>query len=114
MKTSERKQSHPWKIQWKVLAEQIPDDTALIHVAFPRFLVTKAGGCFYVSERLLCLIFITFISKDPSTVPKQQTVVEVTTAVSSLNLHTKHTIFPGTPVLLQISTAAYYRGKEKA
>lgn len=48
----------------------------------------------FVSKSLFCFIFITFISKNPSTVPKHQTV-EVTTAVCSLNLHKKHTIFPG-------------------
>lgn len=77
-----KKQSHSWKIQWKVLAEQTPDDTALNYVALPKFLVTKPGFCSYVSKRLLCLIFITFMSKGPSTVPKQQTVVEVTTGLS--------------------------------
>lgn len=76
------KQSHPWKIQWKVLAEKNPNDTALTYVDLPKFLVTMTGFCSYISKRLLCLVFITFMSKDPSTVPKQQTVGEVTTAVS--------------------------------
>lgn len=73
------KQSHPWKTQWKVLAEKNADDTALTYMDLPKFLVKITGFCSYISKRL---IFVTFMSKDPSTVPKQQTVGEVTTAVS--------------------------------
>lgn len=100
------------KFSGKLEQDQPPMIQPFCIVALPKFLVTIPGLCSYVSKSLFCLIFITFISKDPSTVPKQQTVVEETTAVSffSLTFHRNHISLPGTADFY----SSLLKSKEKA